>query len=174
MVKKPRRKKCRSNIASDLIPLPSFFPFCFPVHAMGVLRSDTSCNCKQMWFPGCDTNENFPSHWTSVQSFCSLAPRWGDREELLCSLGAPSRLCNACHSFVLGVFCWEERKQGCCNQGFASGVGSPLRSSVYHFQPGASWSLQDPEWGWLYPGSAPDLFNVRYNVSYEPHVSLSH
>lgn len=66
---------------------------------MGVLRSDTSCNCKQMWSPGCDTKKNFPSHWTYLQSFCSVAPRCGDREELLCDLGAPSRLCNTFHSF---------------------------------------------------------------------------
>lgn len=71
---------------------------------MGVLRSDTSCNCKQMWSPGWDTKENFPSHWTCVQSFCSVAPRCGDREELLCGLGAPSRLCNAFHLFGFFFF----------------------------------------------------------------------
>lgn len=48
--------------------------------------------------------------------------------------------------FATSTLSWESlagRKQGCCNRGFASGVGSP-RSSVYHFQPGASLSLQDP------------------------------
>lgn len=57
-MKKPGRKKYRSNIVSNLIPFLSFLPlFVSPSTSWEVLRSDTSCNYKQMQSSGCDTTE---------------------------------------------------------------------------------------------------------------------
>lgn len=148
--KTQEKKIYRSNIASNLIPFLSFLFLFVSLSTSGdVLRSDTSCNCKQMQTSGC-TSRNFSSHSTHVQPFISVPPRWSgsDREELPWDLGTLSMLCNGFCLFVLQLpVClgslslgWGKKTQ---NPGFwvwrfESGMVSSQRGSTHRFQPGVS------------------------------------